>query len=196
MSYNSNEERYKRDGWVYQMINWVAINQEHIGRKFFVQLPHDAPAQHGIDGIAVLLKDDNNLEQVIISEDKYTENARETVRLQVWPDFAKFEEGTHNIQLVSRITYMLHHLDPSQLLTSINADIYRPEIRKYRVAITPKNNTNNQVWRPKLFKDYDKMVKGTDVVRRNSLTFYQSDIRQWMDNFCPKVATYLKTLKS
>jgi len=196
LKWATDEDRYKRDGWVYQMINWIAINQENIGKKFFVQLPHDAPAQHGIDGVAVILKDDDELDQIIISEDKYTSNPRETIRLMVWPDFKEFEKGTHNNQLVGRVTYMLHHLDPAKLLSTISADIYRNQIRKYRIAITPDRVVNKPLWRRKLFKDYELTVTGNDVQRRNSLTFYQADIRQWMEDFCPQVSAFLLTLKS
>lgn len=196
LKYKTNVERYKRDGWIFQMITWIAVNMENIGTNFFSQVPHNAPSQHGLDGVAVLLKKDQNLEQIIISEDKYTTSPRGKLTSQVWPEFEEFENGSFDDRLVSIITMLLRHLDQEQLLESVNEDIYRPEIRKYRVGITPSDDNDKFLKRPKLFEDYDICVKGANHVRRNALTFYKPKIRDWMDSFCIKVIAFLETLKS
>lgn len=47
----------KRDGWIFQMISWIIVHLNHQGENFRQQAPHHQPAQHGIDGFAVVVKD-------------------------------------------------------------------------------------------------------------------------------------------
>ena len=50
---------YKRDGWLFQMISWIALNMNlHASFKkeqIYMNVPHTAPAQQGIDGFALVL---------------------------------------------------------------------------------------------------------------------------------------------
>ena len=47
----------KRDGWIFQMISWIIVYLNHHGENFRQQAPHHHPAQQGIDGFAVVVKD-------------------------------------------------------------------------------------------------------------------------------------------
>lgn len=72
---------YKRDGWLFQMISWIALkinlhSQYRIG-KVFMNAPHTAPAQHGIDGFALVIDDKKMIKYVVLCEDKCTEGARD-----------------------------------------------------------------------------------------------------------------------
>lgn len=67
---------YKRDGWLFQMISWIALkinlhSQYGIG-KVFMNALHTAPAQHGIDGFALVIDDKKMIKYVVLYEDKFT----------------------------------------------------------------------------------------------------------------------------
>jgi hypothetical protein len=49
------KETDKRDGWLFQMISWLVLAKKNNGQKYFAQHPHFAPAQHGIDGLSIVL---------------------------------------------------------------------------------------------------------------------------------------------
>src|SRR5699024_295554 len=90
-----------RDGWLFQMISWLALAHRNLGNKYHTQHPHFAPAQHGIDGLSVLLNKDNTINKIIITEDKCTTNPRNTIRQEVFPEFKHFEDGKKDSVLVS-----------------------------------------------------------------------------------------------
>ena len=193
LSATTDEDRYRRDGWLFQMMTWISIRQEQSGIEIISQAPHDNPAQHGIDGLAIILTDDRRIKTMIIAEDKYTENPRKTIRDLVWPEFKSFEKGEFDSQLVSRTSVLLAGLTIEELDEVINNDIYKPSKRTYRAGITPLAVDNGPKKRKKLFKGYDGCVSGADHLRRQALTFSQPDIRRWMDDFADEIYVFLET---
>ncbi|MEZ2334657.1 hypothetical protein AB6735_03445 [Mucilaginibacter sp. RCC_168] len=191
--YATPEERYKRDGWIFQLMTWIALRQQNVKSNFFCQIPHDAAAQHGIDGLGVRLTSQNRLEALVIAEDKYTENPRRTIKKFVWPDFEAFEKGTHDAQLVNRTTGLIDHLNDDEIDDLIENDIYQFKFRQYKAGITPEATHMSAAGKKRLFKKFDNCVKGSDHLRRIGVTFYQADIRSWMDDFCEKISDFLET---
>lgn len=80
----------KRDGWIFQMISWIIVYLNHHGENFRQQAPHHHPAQQGIDGFAVVVKD-GHLKKILITEDKCTTSPRGKITQQVFPEFDKYE---------------------------------------------------------------------------------------------------------
>lgn len=187
-------ETDKRDGWLFQIISWLALKGDHADILCKMQPPHDAPAQHGIDGLALLLDKNNMIKSVVITEDKCTENPRDQIRDRIWPEFKKFEEGDNDQKLVSRLSALLQSMPLQiQVLQSIQQDIYRLELRRYRVGVTRTSGHRDVVKRKALFKDYDQYVSG-DLARRTAASFEQDDIRDWMEKFSAKIITFLESL--
>jgi len=196
LSASTDVIRYKRDGWLFQMITWVAVNQQYQTENFKCQIPHPAPAQHGIDGLGVLLNKSSAVEAIVITEDKYTENPRQTIKNEVWPEFEAYEKRIYDHQLVGIITGLLRDLTSKQVDDAVQKDIYNINLRIYRLGITPNKSHYFKNGKKKLFKGYDGCVKGASCERRKGITFRQDDIRDWMDDFSEKVADYLESKKS
>lgn len=182
----------KRDGWVFQIISWLALFHEYKGEMFYCQQPHDAPAQHGLDGIAIVLGEDSQIESIIITEDKCTINHRVIIP-KVWEEFLEFEKGTFNNKLVSRISALIENLDDGDILEANYNNIYDASLRKYRLGIN-RDDTYDEApkKRSKLFKGFDDCVTGDSPHRRFGATLHKNDIRGWMELFCQKTITYLK----
>ena len=140
----------KRDGWVFQIISWLALLIENKEKRYFCQQPHDAPAQHGLDGIAVILNNANSIESIIVCEDKCTENHRVLIP-KIWTEFTEFERGDHNNKLVSRISALIEQLDEGNVLEANINSIYSKDVRKYRVGINRNNTYQSPPKRKKLF---------------------------------------------
>ena len=192
----AGDDPVKRDGWVFQMITWVSINIKHSGTNFLCQIPHDAPAQHGIDGLAMLLSDKNEVISIYISEDKYTVNPRTIISRDVWPEFKEFEAGKQDNKLVNRFTGLLRHLDEDTFDDLVKNDLYKKSNRIYRLGVTPEIKHTTKKARKKLFKGYDDAVGGTNHLRRSAITFMPGDIRKWMDDFTANVINILNSRKS
>ncbi|OJX49785.1 MAG: hypothetical protein BGO88_08495 [Flavobacterium sp. 38-13] len=193
LSVTTDIERWKRDGWLFQMMTWISVRLEQPGINLISQAPHTNPAQHGIDGLAIVLTSANTIKALIIAEDKYTEKPRSTIKEKVWPEFKLFEKGEFDSQLVTQTTMLLGHLDDDEIDRIIENDIYKTSNRIYRVGITPIAVHSSAKLKKKLFKGYDKCVKGPDLVRRQSLTFSQPNIRKWMDDFSSEIFDFLET---
>jgi hypothetical protein len=185
-------EIYKRDGWLFQIISWLALLVENKGKSFYCQQPHDAPAQHGIDGVAIILSTEFLIEQLIITEDKCTTNHRDRIA-EIWEEFREFEKGSNNNKLVSRISALIEHLNDGKVLEANQNNIYNNNLRKYRVGLNRKDGHQSSNGRKKLFKDYDNCVTGDDPHRRFASTVHQNGIRNWMEQFSLKVIAYLNT---
>ena len=66
-----NRSVYRRDGWLFQMMSWIALNvdlhEKFNKEKIFMAPHHTAPGQHGLDGLAVVLDDKKLLGSIIIT---------------------------------------------------------------------------------------------------------------------------------
>ncbi|MBN2596747.1 MAG: hypothetical protein JXR82_08205 [Marinifilaceae bacterium] len=185
----------KRDGWLFQMISWIVLTERNKGEKYFSNYPHFAPAQHGIDGLAIVLDNDDNLSRIIITEDKCTTSPRGKITQQVFPEFEEFEKGKKNNALVSIISSLIGQIDMGNLLESIQNDIFDNNYRHYRIGITRESCHNSIEGRMQLFKNYDKYIAGANVVRRTGASIYLEDMRKWMKDFSIKVIDYLESKK-
>jgi len=185
-----------RDGWLFQMISWLVLAHRNLGSNYHTQHPHFAPAQHGIDGLSIILNPDNTIDKIIITEDKCTTNPRNTVREQVFPEFKDFEEGKKDSALISVLSSLIAHLDAGAVFQSVQNDIYDTNLRMYRIGITRKDSHQSLRGRRSLFKNYDDYVSGSTSSRRSGATIYLDDMRNWMQDFSNKVVNYLESKKS
>lgn len=189
-------ETIKRDGWIFQMISWIAVRLASKEEIIHSQIPHSAPAQHGIDGISVILNKQGKIERIIITEDKATDNPRNVIQQQVFPEFKEYENGDHDSKLVNGITGFLKNISPDNLLEEIQNDIYRIDLRKYRIGITHDDSYNNSDGYSRLFKDYESAVLDADNNRRSADTFSNNNLRPWFDEFSELIIKELEKLKN
>lgn len=186
----------KRDGWIFQMISWIVLAHRNAGKRFFSNYPHFAPAQHGIDGLAVVLKDDHSLQSIIITEDKCTTSPRGKITQQVFPEFEAFENGGKNNALVSIIASLIGQLEAGDILQNVQNDIFNNNYRLYRIGITREERHNDNNGRKELFKNYEKCVSGATSERRSGSTIHFDNMRNWMQDFSDRVINYLESKKS
>lgn len=185
----------KRDGWMFQMISWMVLATRNRGEKFYANYPHFAPAQHGIDGLALILSSTDELVSIIITEDKCTTQPRGKITSQVFPEFLVFEEGKKNNALIGIIASLISNLNSGQILEKVQNDIFNKDYRIYRIGITREETHNDKNGRNMLFLNYDKHVKG-DAKRRNASSIYIKDLRNWMEDLADKVIIYLESKKT
>lgn len=185
-----------RDGWLFQMISWLVLAHRNLGNNFHTQHPHFAAAQHGFDGLSIVLKPDNTIDKIIITEDKCTTNPRKTIREQVFPEFKDFEDGKKDSALITVLSSLISHLDAGAVFQSVQNDIYNTDLRIYRVGITREKSHLSPDGRRRLFKNYDDYVLGETCTRRSGATIYLDDMRNWMQDFSDRVINYLASKKS
>jgi hypothetical protein len=186
----SDALRYHRDGWIFQMISWIA-NQRLTNGNTLASIPHSQPADKGFDSLLIRLTatTPQNIDVVVICEDKATENSRPTITGQVWPDFRICENGERDSELLAETTALLERSGLPNIDALIE-DIHWDEKRAYKVSITVEGAEHDDDARRDLFEDYEEVVTGL-VAKRSAATFVVDDIRAWMDQFCEQVTEKL-----
>jgi len=182
--------RYQRDGWIFQMISWVAAKKSD--PTSLSAIPHSQRAQKGFDNLIVKVSAAGRVESVVICEDKATGSPRDTIREKVWPEIETFESGSRDSELVNEVTAILERAEGIIDVDESMAAIFWDEARHYRVAITT-NEIDNSANRRRLFAGYDTVVDG-DPNRRRGDTFLVEQVRDWMDDFCDLIVQKMRII--
>jgi len=190
LAVEEGQDSYHRDGWVFQVISWIAAHSQD--DDALIRAPQMIKADKGLDGLIVEFNDDG-VAQAIICEEKATENARQKVQSAVWPEFMDFETGARDNELVASVTALLAQsgdLDPDRAV----ADILWQDTRAYRVAVTVDGTHRDDVGRKSLFKGYEVAVSG-DVTRRRAETLFLDDMRSWVDLLAMKAVAIIDVVE-
>ena len=181
LSVEAEKDPYHRDGWIFQVIAWIAAHRQF--EEALIRAPQMIKADKGLDGLIIEF-DNDNVARVVICEDKATENPRKMVRLKIWPEFGTFETGARDNELVASVTALLERAgdpDPDKIV----ADILWQDKRAYRAAVTVGDAHASERGRKRLFGDYEAIVAG-DLSRRRAETLFLDDVRDWMDALAAK----------
>ena len=146
-----------------------------------------APASHsrtkGQDGLLIEYSD-TDVARVVICEDKATRLPRKQIKDKVLPDFAHYETGARDNELIAAVATILsrHGIDDAD---QIAEDILWDNQRAYRVAVTvtPKHTTTGA--QKKLFTGYVGSVPGS-VERRRVELMPLKDLRPWMTSLADR----------
>jgi hypothetical protein len=133
---------------------------------------------------------------VVVFEDKATDNARDTIRDDVWPGIVALEKGERLNELSQEVSGMLDAraaADPDFDLDSAIASTLWHNARRYRVSVTIGDTHNDADARAKLFKGFDDSAPGA-AVRRRADTIYLPAMRNWMASFASRVIAKIKTI--
>jgi hypothetical protein len=191
MQVAKNGDPWQRDGWVFQIISWIAANHQK-GKGTVVKPPHIFHAHKGFDGMQLELSaDGKSVVAVVIFEDKATDDPRGTLHDDVWPGIAGLEAGERIAELTHEATGLLEANQISFPELDIDDAIDRilwQQARRYRVSITTGKTHNKDADRERLFKGYDEHAGG-EVIRRRAETMHFDDLRKWMNDFAAIVLT-------
>mgnify|MGYP001007712230 CR=1 FL=1 len=188
---NSTDSQ-KLKGFLFQHMSWIALAMQYKTTNLKMVRPHDAPAQQGIDGLAILLCDDGLIDKIIITEDKCSKEPRKRIQSEVYPEFDDFESGKSNNKIVSGITSLVGY--DENLLKKIEPNIVNKSLWQYRIGVTRNDNYQTPNDRKALFNDYDKHVFGSQE-RRHAATIYIPDTDNWSENLKDKIIQYLNSRK-
>lgn len=187
-----------RDGWLFQMISWIALNiklhTDYPDCAIHMVAPHDAPAKHGIDGLAMVVTADKKIGRIVITEDKCTTGPRSFVRDKVLPEFADYEKHVYDNKLTSELTQFVNPAIYPDLYIALSPSFANHENWTYRIGITRKDCHDSEKGRKKLFEGYDSTVNG-NIVRRKGASINLPELRAWMQDLSDCVATILQSKK-
>jgi hypothetical protein len=178
--------RWHRDGWLFQMISWIAANRTR-APNHLLRAPQPRPADKGFDGIILELPTGTGgIGAVILCEDKASDNPRSTIRDEVWPSIRTLEDGQRNAEIVSEMSsLLLNRVDQATAVALIH-DVCWSEVRRYRLTLTVPTPHETSSLRNALFDGYNECASGP-IKRRQAEIVCMPELRNWMDGFSTKV---------
>jgi hypothetical protein len=195
LTLGAGEDPWQRDGWLFQAISWIAAHQAPSAA--LTRMPHIRKSDKGFDGLQLQLSDDGtSITAVVVFEDKATDNARKTIREDVWPGIVALENGERLNELTHEVSAMLDAralADPEFDLDSAIANTLWHDARRYRVSITVGDTHKDADARANLFKGFDDSSPGA-VGRRRADTIYMPALRAWMEAFAARVIARIKAI--
>jgi hypothetical protein len=167
------DDPFHRDGWLFQVIAWIAAHLQNPGG--LIMEPHMIHAHKGFDGVHVRMDDKTgHVSTVVICEEKATKNPRKMVRDRIWKEFQDVEKGESDHRLLSEVMVILKAGKGIDLDKAIEQLLWT-NARAYRVAIT----TSKGASLPDIFDGYGTAVTG-NVSRRRSEILAVDNLREWM----------------
>jgi hypothetical protein len=181
-----------RDGWMFQVMSWIAANRASPGG--IISPPQMILAHKGFDGLLIELDMPTGLVfAAVIFEDKATEHPRDRIREEVWPDFRRLEAGDRENVLTAEVAALLRGREGLDVDKAIENIIWK-QARHFRVCITVDRSHADEAGRQRLFRDYDVVATGA-VSRRRAETFLIADLRAWMARLAERAIVALGAFK-
>lgn len=195
LTVGAGKDPWDRDGWLFQAISWIAALNGPAASM--TRPPHIRKSDKGFDGMQLQLREDGHgVTAVVIFEDKATDNARDTIREDVWAGIVKLEKGERLNELAHEVSALLEVRAAADPLLNVEAaigEVIWKEARRYRVSITVGDTHNSPTRREALFSGFDDSAPGA-VDRRRAETFYVPALRSWMQAFAEKVIAKIGVL--
>jgi hypothetical protein len=191
LTVSPSAEPWHRDGWLFQTMSWLAAL--HANPSAIVRAPHMILAHKGFDGLQLEVDAaSGTVSAAIIFEDKATDNPRETIKREVWPEFQSLEDGDRENVLTADVSSLLATQPGIDAEKAIENVIWK-QVRRYRISITVGSTHSTAAGRQRLFKGYDQVATG-DVSRRRGEILLVDQLRPWMASLANQAIIILKAM--
>jgi len=168
---------YHRDGWMFQVMSWLAAHRRTPGG--LIRTPHMIKAHKGFDGLQVNISDSSGaVDAVVIFEDKATENPRDVIRDEVWPEFADLEGGGREHVLAAEVTTLLKIAGHSNASSTVKKIMWG-SARNYRVSVTVGAHHYTVPGIQSLLAGFDGVAPGERSRRRGEILYVEA-LRPWL----------------
>ena len=181
---------YHRDGWLFQVIAWIAACQQH--PTALVRPPQMRWADKGFDNLYILVDAARlNLSRVVICEEKATTDPRRRIMQDVWPAIEEIETGLRDNELLDTVSSLLAgHSHADELI----ANILWERVRAYRVSVTVARREGSLASSSSLFRGFDNIVQGKPA-RRCAAVLGLDDVREWLADLASQAMNCLENME-
>lgn len=187
-----NTSRWHRDGFIFEVISWVAI-QKTAPLKSLMKTPHIKATTQGLDGLLLeIINTPPEIQRATICEDKCSKNPRDIFRDEVLPAFKRHHAGKREPELVAEAASLLAQLGLNGTeATKAASRVLELEARRYRAALAVETVHDSLAARKKLFKNFDDL-EGVGQTQRLAATFIvEGNLRDYFDSLAAKTISFL-----
>ena len=180
-----------RDGWIFQFMSWIALAARTRG-AILLDAPHPMPSQKGFDGLAVSLSSDpDQVDFVLITEDKATDNPRQFFRNEVLPEMRDIEAGSRDGEMLARVTTQVERAvsDEESREKMLQESLWNKDLR-FRVCIATSGKQLPA--RIDLFKGFKESASGPSK-RRGGELLNNENLRLTLQSLATKIVQYLRS---
>lgn len=186
-----------RDGWLFQMISYICLLKKFASDKnCYLANPHIQPADKGFDNLLLKVDSSNNqIEYILITEDKATTRPRAVFRDDILPEFKSIEndERTGHLRTCASVLLQKAKLDDDEVEKEIarffweRGELKDENILRFRASLIVENKIKYK----KLFKDYEKAISG-DKIRRRAEIFKVNNTRKWLQELSEDILKHIE----
>ena len=189
--------RSHRDGFIFEVISWIAARQDH-GERALMKDPHVSATSQGLDGLMIELADDKSkVVMTTVFEDKCTENPRQTFRAKVIPAFLERHQNKRSAELVATASVLLRMAGINDAAAAqLSAAVMDSTQRRYRAAFALTKVHDGEKERKKLFKGYDILAGISQNQRVGASLIVSGELREWFDAVASQAIEYLDELQA
>jgi hypothetical protein len=187
--------RWQRDGFIFEVISWIAMRQNH-GELALLKDPHLSATSQGLDGLMIeLANDKSNVVSTTVSEDKCTENPREMFVQKVIPALLDRHRNNRSAELVAAASVLLRIAGIDEAAAArLSAAVMDRNQRRYRAAFALTDKHDSQKEREALFKGYDALDGISKNQRIGASLIVTGKLREWFDGLALQAIAYLDAL--
>jgi hypothetical protein len=187
--------RYHRDGLIFEVISWIAAQQQSAGTAL-LRDPHISSTTQGLDGLMIELnRAGAEVKRATIFEDKCSENPDETFRYKIMPAFKEHHGDKRAPDLVATAAALLKEagLDGTKAVEAAGR-VLDKTYRAYRGSLAVTTADDSIERRQSMFKTY-KELDGIEADQRVGAVLITSEnLRDWFDALADSAIAYVEDL--
>jgi hypothetical protein len=166
---------WHRDGLLFQHISWIVARQAMPDGH--MTSPHVRQADKGFDGFIIELDESQQqVERIILCEDKASEDPRPLIRKSVWPEIRSIISGDRDDEILADLTTLLKGIPAIDAESAVD-EIFWEGARHFRVSVATGEDKRKSKRFVHIVKGFDDVVTGT-VEKRVAGVLPFDDVRK------------------
>jgi hypothetical protein len=187
--------RYHRDGLIFEVISWIAAQQQ-TGGKALLRDPHVSSTTQGLDNLMIEMDAAGaDVKRATIFEDKCSENPDHTFRYKIMPAFKAHHKNKRASDLVATAAALLEKagLDGTKSVTAA-ARVLDKTFRTYRGSLSVTTADDSVERRQSVFKTYKELDGIKTDQRVGAVLITSENLRSWFDRVADAAIAYIDGL--
>lgn len=182
---------WHRDGLLFQHISWIVARQTM--PRGYMTSPHVRQADKGFDGFIIEFDESQEqIERIVLCEDKASEKPRELITKSVWPEIESIIRGDRDDEILADLATLLKSVPDIDAESAVD-DIFWEDARYFRVAVATGENRRKSGSFVHIVKGFEEVVTGPAEKRVAGVLPFE-DVRQGLELLAQEVITKVKEI--